>query len=191
MSKSRCFVHDSNAAKSQHRTCCPSVCLRSDVVQNPSLAWQACCPAPQRWSDYLACHSHRPFDLTISNAHLSGTMFEVLISSSVDTQGLSTFLRQPRAVSFGSSGCVFELSKSIVVKIYFDPDEEQAQFEHRFLQDIARDKPWSDDVVRCFYSLPDLAFLENVPGTTLELRIYWNQAPGFRGRPGARPVVVE
>ncbi|KAB8356497.1 hypothetical protein FH972_024080 [Carpinus fangiana] len=115
--------------------------------------------------------------------HLTGLCNQLwtLLSLSVVRKSPSSVpLGEPKFVAEGGAGEIFELSSTIVVKVYFDRDGDQARNEKTFFCTVLKRKPLHENVVRCFHCTTQLLFLENVSGGSLEKRLRQNQTRWIR-----------
>ncbi|KAL9594392.1 MAG: hypothetical protein Q9219_007060 [cf. Caloplaca sp. 3 TL-2023] len=81
----------------------------------------------------------------------------------------------PEVVGFGSCGIVYQITKTIAVKVpRVDNDAEQINHEYNFY-DLLEEHPTCSSVLRSFYRIPFANFLEYMSGGSLEQRLRKSQ----------------
>lgn len=85
-------------------------------------------------------------------------------------------LLEPRLLSFGSTGLVYQLTDDIVVKRAFADDNEGIHNEYR-IYDVLDSMPYCPNLVRSFYRIQSANFLQYLSGGTVDQRLTTSAAP--------------
>lgn len=82
--------------------------------------------------------------------------------------------KEPKLLSFGGVGIVYQVTNDIVVKRAFADDDEGIQNEYR-IYDLLDKMPYCPNLVRSFYRVPSANFLQHLSGGTLDQRLRQHQ----------------
>lgn len=82
--------------------------------------------------------------------------------------------REPRLLSFGSAGLVYQVTDDIAVKRAFADDNEGIHNEYR-IYDVLDSMPYCPNLVRSFYRVPSANFLQYLSGGTVDQRFRQHQ----------------
>jgi len=87
---------------------------------------------------------------------------------------IMNILGEPRLLSFGSVGLVYQVTDDIAVKRAFADDNEGIHNEYR-IYDVLDSMPHCPNLVRSFYRIPSANFLQYLSGGTVDQRLRQHQ----------------
>ena len=85
-----------------------------------------------------------------------------------------TYPIEPKLLSFGAVGIVYQVTHDIAVKRAFADDDKGIQNEYR-IYDLLDNMPCCPNLIRSFYRVPSANFLQYLSGGTLDQRLRQHQ----------------